>query len=564
MTTVSEYLIQRFSDLGIDKTFGIPGDFPFPILDAIEASETMQWIGCVNELNAAFSADGYARMRGAALLCNTYGVGELSAINGLMGSKAHRLPVFLVVGSPCRRIVHQKISTYHTLGDGVYGNHESIVEATCCVKVVLTPENAIAEIERAITVAFAKSAPAYIVVPQDVGTMPVIGRVSPGSHMREIQRSVSNPVELEAAVNAIVKRLQSSTSAVLLPSALTARYGLTDKVEQLITKTNFPFALAPLDKGFLDEGLPQFLGMYMGIESIPQGLQQIIETADLILDLGGHINEHVNTGFWTSRLPEQAHIRIHEDWVQIGEHVFVDVAMGELLDQLIDLAPIIHPPTQRDLPYELIPMAGKSSDPTSSAGFYPRLQRMLKPGDSLAIEAGSCELPLLSMRLPEGVRSQAQVLWSSIGWAGPAAMGIAIAEPNRRVVLVSGDGAHQETMGVIASMGFHDVKPIIFVLNNGTYGCENTIWKPGRNLYNDIAPIRYNMLPEAFGCRDWLCRSVSTIGELEDAITTIEHHPDQAAYIEVMIPAAENVPLPDKALDAYFKLRTPTDIADIA
>jgi len=388
--------------------------------------------------------------------------------------------------------------------------------------------------------------------------MPVIGTLSPGAPMREIKRSVSNPVELEAAANAIVKRLQSSSRAVLLPSALTARYGLTDKVERLITKTNIPFAIAPLDKGFLNEALPQFLGIYMGNESIPQGLQQVVETADLVLDLGGHVNEHVNTGFWTSRLPEQVHIRIHEDWVQIGEHIFVDVAMGDLLDQLINLAPIIPASGQKALSYEPIPMAGKSGDPTSSAGFYPRLQRMLKPGDILAIEAGSCELPLLSMRLPEGVRSQAQVLWSSIGWAGPAAMGIAIAEPGRRVILVSGDGAHQETMGVIASMGFHDVKPIIFVLNNGTYGCENTIWKPGRNLYNDIAPIRYSMLPEVFGCRDWLCRSVSTIGDLEDAISAIEHNPKQAAYIEVMIPAAENVLLPEKALDAYFKLRTPT------
>lgn len=103
MTTVSEYLIQRFVDLGIDKAFGVPGDFPFPILDAIEASASLQWIGCVNELNAAFSADGYARLRGASLLCTTYGVGELSALNGLMGSKAHRLPVFLVVGASCIR-----------------------------------------------------------------------------------------------------------------------------------------------------------------------------------------------------------------------------------------------------------------------------------------------------------------------------------------------------------------------------------------------------------------------------------------------------------------------------
>jgi indolepyruvate decarboxylase len=71
MTTVSEYLVQRFVDLGVNTAFGVPGDFPFPILDAIEASDEIQWVGCVNELNAAFSADGYARMRGASFLCTT-------------------------------------------------------------------------------------------------------------------------------------------------------------------------------------------------------------------------------------------------------------------------------------------------------------------------------------------------------------------------------------------------------------------------------------------------------------------------------------------------------------
>jgi TPP-dependent 2-oxoacid decarboxylase len=68
------------------------------------------------------------------------------------------------------------------------------------------------------------------------------------------------------------------------------------------------------------------------------------------------------------------------------------------------------------------------------------------------------------------------------------------------------------------------------------------------------------MLPEAFGCRDWLCRSVGTIGELDDAIKEMEQNPQQANYIEVMIPAAENIALPEEALDAYFKLLTPTDI----
>ena len=82
-------------------------------------------------------------------------------------------------------------------------------------------------------------------------------------------------------------------------------------------------------------------------------------------------------------------------------------------------------------------------------------------------------------------------------------MGVALAEPDRRVILLTGDGAHQETMGAIATMGFHGVKPIVFVLNNGAYGCEYDL-DQGRYHYNEIAPIRYSQLPEVFGCPNWL------------------------------------------------------------
>ena len=68
----------------------------------------LSWVGCANELNAAYAADGYARIRGAALLSTTYGVGELSAINGVMGSKAHRLPVFRAVDHPQARDQHDR------------------------------------------------------------------------------------------------------------------------------------------------------------------------------------------------------------------------------------------------------------------------------------------------------------------------------------------------------------------------------------------------------------------------------------------------------------------------
>ncbi|NBS84785.1 MAG: alpha-keto acid decarboxylase family protein, partial [Verrucomicrobia bacterium] len=145
--TVVEYVINRLADLGIDRAFGVPGDYSFPINDAIEFSSRMKWVVCANELNASYAADGYARRRGAALLTTTYAVGELSAVNGVMGAKSHRVPIFHVVGAPSTRIQRAGLITHHTLGDGVYGNFFDISAACCGVSAKITPDNVITEME---------------------------------------------------------------------------------------------------------------------------------------------------------------------------------------------------------------------------------------------------------------------------------------------------------------------------------------------------------------------------------------------------------------------------------
>jgi indolepyruvate decarboxylase len=67
-TSVAEYIIERLSAEGINHCFGVAGDYVFPICDAVDSTTTVGWIGCANELNAAYAADGYARTRGAAML----------------------------------------------------------------------------------------------------------------------------------------------------------------------------------------------------------------------------------------------------------------------------------------------------------------------------------------------------------------------------------------------------------------------------------------------------------------------------------------------------------------
>jgi hypothetical protein len=305
-TTVARYTLARLAQLGIDRIFGVPGDYAFSINDAAEEVPGLSWVACANELNAAYAADGYARIRGAAILCTTYGVGELSAINGVMGSKAHRLPVFHLVGMPSERIQHLGLTTHHNLGDTVYDRFQSLSGAACCVSAVLTPDNCILELERVIREALRQSMPAYIVISEVHGIMPVIGEPVTGKPLSTIKRQQSNPAELDAAVETILARLSSARNPVAIVTHLVSRYGARDRAMEFVGKSNLPTAVTPMDKGTIDESLPQYIGLYNGAMSSSPAVVDAVQGADLLLDIGGMVTAELNTGFWSAVLPPRA------------------------------------------------------------------------------------------------------------------------------------------------------------------------------------------------------------------------------------------------------------------
>ena len=552
--SVAEYTLARLSQLGIDKVFGVPGDYAFSIDDAVEKVEGLDWVSCANELNASYAADGYARIRGAAIMSTTYGVGELSALNGVMGSRAHRLPVFHLVGMPSERIQKLGLVTHHNLGDTVYDRFQAISASACCVSTVLTPDNCVDELERVIREALRQSMPAYIVISEATGLRPILGTPARGVPLDQVIRQRSDQKELEAAVAAVVGRLAVAKKPVALVTSLVNRYGVGPVAAQLIRLTNLPFAVTPNDKGALDESMPQYLGLYAGDMSSPKGVRDLIEDADLVLDIGGVVLTELNTGLWSGRLDPAKVVSINDNWTRVGDKVFIHVAIGDLLSALTGKTQAI-PDSPRPA-RELLPLSGSPADPTSSASFYPRLQRRLKQGDTVVIETGTCMLHLNGALLPSGVTAESQGLWGSIGWATPACLGVAMGKKSGRTWMVTGDGSHLLTLNELAVMGRYKVNPVIFVLNNNLYGIEDILSERG-HPYDDLPKVNHHLLPEALGCKGWLSASVSTIAELDKVLDAVESH-SGAAYIEVMIPGEESQPLPESVQDRGYKLDTPS------
>jgi indolepyruvate decarboxylase len=185
---------------------------------------------------------------------------------------------------------------------------------------------------------------------------------------------------------------------------------------------------------------------------------------------------------------------------------------------------------------------GSGSDRVSAAALYPRWERFFRDDDIIVAETGTVSMGLGFARLPAGATFHNQTLWGSIGWATPAALGMAIAAPERRLILITGDGAHQFTAQEISQFGRLGLRPIIFVLNNDGYLTDQALGKDPAIAYNEITRWNYSLLPSAFGCEHWIVSRATTCGELDTALQQAENV-DTGVYIEVVTDAHAGSPL---------------------
>jgi indolepyruvate decarboxylase len=251
-------VLRRLKDIGIDAIFGVPGDFAFPVQDAIVNDRGIDRIGCCNELNVGYAADGFARLRGAAAVSTTYGVGELNAINAIAGSYAENLPVFHLTGMPAMPLQTAHSLVHHTLGNGEFDLFYKMAEPVVCGRAIMTPQNVAYETERLIATALYRCKPAYMAFPYDLATQPVVGTAAP------LDPPSSDPASLAAAAEAISSRLAGAETACILPGMLAARMQLRAALKDFVDASGLPFATMFADKSVLDEQHPAYLGMYDG------------------------------------------------------------------------------------------------------------------------------------------------------------------------------------------------------------------------------------------------------------------------------------------------------------
>ncbi|AKB80117.1 Pyruvate decarboxylase [Methanosarcina horonobensis HB-1 = JCM 15518] len=525
--TIIRYLLNRLKQMGIKDIFGVPGDFAFPINDAICDDKELHWISCCNELNAAYAADGYARINGMSALSTTFGVGELSALCGIAGSYAEHNLVFHIVGMPAMQVQEKHAIVHHTLGNGEFDQFMTMATQVVCAKTILTPENCVQEVERVIAAALEYRRPVYIAIAHNYVNENISLSTAPANVPVK-----SDPEVLEEAVSTIVNRLSNASKACIMPGIFVERFGLRDLTADIVSSSGLPYVTMAMDKSVLDETNPSYSGLYIGQLANPE-IREFVESCDCILAIGTILFD-INTGLFTAKLDKSRIINIMPSEVRIGHADYTNLKMSDVLEELVKRlykrtdvkGPVAKLPTLPDV---------DANNPITADYLYASYAKFFKPDDIIIADSGTSFYGLLPVLLPEGARFYSQTLWGAIGWATPASFGAALAAPDRRVILITGEGAHQMTVQEVGQFCRYGLKPVIFVLNNQGYLIERMLSRKLDYCYNDLGQWKYHELPEVLGCSDWIMRKAVTCGDLDKIMEELENT-RTGAYIEIVTP----------------------------
>ncbi len=487
MPTGADLVIDNLHTHGVRTIFGMPGSHTTALYDAIVRHGQIQTILVRNEQAAAYAADGYARASGRlGVVCTTAGPGATNALTGIAETWGESVPLLLIAGQVNHDRLHEECGNYHEI------DLEAIFRP--CTKYVATVMEH-GEIPRIVAEAFramtrGRPRPAALLLPQDLMALAVQKVPAPPGEETLVPGRIG-----AAAIKQAAELLAQAKRPLLLAGGgvVWARAG--DKLRQLAERLDCPVATTLNGKGILDERDPRALGHVRSARG-----KVALPEADVVVALGCRFTE-VMTGFRALRVPGQI-IQVDVDPAQIGVNYPVAVrVVGDVAEALRRIHGALPPTCASDWSAAWPRIrAARTAQPE----WLIETLRASLPDDAIVVTDASEMAYRMHMEYP--AYAPRTFFYPSnyiaLGWGYPAAMGCAVACPERAVVSVSGDGGFLMTCQELATAARYHLRVIAVVHNDQAYGAiknQQRVQHEGRYLDTDLNNPDFVKLADAYG-----------------------------------------------------------------
>ena len=531
-STVGTYLATRLEQVGVRDYFVVPGDFNLILLDQILQNPRLRMIGCCNELNAGYAADGYARSNGVAAMVITYSVGGLSALNAVACAYSEDSPVLVIVGGINSDSAWQDKIIHHALGEVRYDYQREIyAQVTAGAFSVRHAADAPALIDGAIDLALRRRKPVMLEIACNLASMPV---TAPRPR-RFGAAPTSDAAALADAADHAAKLLNKASRPVLVAGSKLRPPASREAFLKLADASGYAVASVPAGKGMFPETHSAYAGIYWGPVSWP-GVASVVESADAYLFAGTLLSDYATTGFTAAIDPKKLLLAMPGQ-VRLPGATYAGVELADFLGALAGKirrndASLVQ--FARSRTKEKSSAAAAPGDKLTIAEVSRQVHDVLGQDTALLVETGDSWFHGIGMRLPEGCRFEIQFQAGSIGWSVPATLGyeMGFTTPTRVIAMI-GDGSFQLTAQEVSTMIRYGTRPIIILVNNRGYIIEDAIHQ---GPYNKIKNWDYAALMQVWtnGEGKGLGLHAKTAGEMTAALAKAMTH-DGPCMIEVDI-----------------------------
>jgi len=553
----AQIIVEALKREGIDTVFGYPGGAVIPLFDVLYSTPEINVILTRHEQGAVHAADGYARSTGkTGVVIITSGPGATNTVTGLATANFDSSPIVCFTGQvPTSMIGIDAFQEADTTGiTNPVTKHNYLVHNVEDLAITIKNSFYIANSGR--------PGPVVIDVPKDV----ILSKAEFNYDM-EINIRGYKP-HLDGHINQLKKAvdlIEKAKKPIIIVGGGAIISGASLEIKEFMKKCDIPVTATLNGLGCIEYDNEYFLGMHGMHGTI--AANKAIQESDLLIALGSRFDDRA-TGKLSTFAPNAKIIHVDIESASISKNVHVDVpVVGDLkrvLNQLLPLLPekkhsdwIERIKELKQLTHEI----PKNKDRITSIEVFEALNKIVPDDTIIVTDVGQHQMwtaLYYKFRYPRTFITSGGL--GTMGFGFPAAIGAQLANKNKKVVCISGDGSFQMNIQEMATAVVERLPIIILIMNNGYLGMVRQwqeLFNEGRfsstclmNCQKHPTECRgeesncFKFIPDfvkiadaygAYGIR------VKTKEELEDALGNALNRTDGPTIIDIITYRKENV-----------------------
>ena len=495
--TGAQLIVHLLERQGITTVAGIPGGTVLPLYDALSQSTQIRHVLARHEQGAGFIAQGMARTQGKPAVCMACsGPGATNLVTAIADARLDSIPLICITGQvPSSMIGTDAFQEVDTYGISIpITKHNYLVRDISELPQVISDAFRIAQSGR--------PGPVWIDIPKDVQTAEIeIDELpEPGERAPAPEFSAESVRDAAAMINAAKRPVLYLGGGTI---------NAADEIRQFAEKANLPTTMTLMALGMLPKAHPLSLGM-LGMHGA-RSTNYILQEADLLIVMGARFDDRA-IGKTEQFCPNAKIIHVDIDRAELGKikqpHVAIQGDVAEVLAQLIPQTEATDRADWRQLVADLqrefpgaIPTEG---DPLSHYGLINAVAACVDDSAIITTDVGQHQM-WTAQAYP--LNRPRQWLTSgglgTMGFGLPAAIGAALANPDRKVICFSGDGSLMMNIQEMATAAENQLDVKIILMNNEALGLvhqqQSLFYKQGVFAATYPGMINFMQIAAGFG-----------------------------------------------------------------